>query len=515
MDAIRSNLLGSSASAFSDVTLISSDNQSIPAVRALLAARSDYFRSQFFSVYHDRDMTELQIPHSGEIIRQLVCYVYTDDCPLLHKAENAVSTRKSPKRKANEVFGEHLLPIDFVNLIELVVVGDYFGIDQLSTRAATSLGVMTRLVPSLACFVLEIAKRYPCIDVLIAEVVEEVMRVVRHSPQECFLVNDFRKGNKRQKTNRSAPVFDGGVLLLRKETLEDVLKDANLFANESYLFQVLYFWATEGEMLSTPSEDGLKGEGNKETPGKQGNASRVDRDGEEVRPAVLTCKIARQKDRTASDRWRDAKDLVKHINFEKMKPSFIRDHVETSGLLDREDILKAYQKQALKSERGRPVFDSLRGGSMWHDRQTKLEEKSETYVSRVLATPWLTEGRHEWTFCLEKDSDCTWFGVCSVRPPAEVFFADSREGWAYASRGMCTFNGKMTRKLGPVIKEGAKVRMVLNLQRGGTLSVHVDGHKPNFTAFDNMKADGQQFIPVVYLKHPAVVRLVSEKHTVW
>lgn len=545
IDAIRSNLLGSTAASFADVTLISSEGQRVPAVRALLGVRSTYFRSRFFTSYSDQTLSEIHVPHTAPILREVLTFAYTDESHLLQKAEDAVKSGRNRKRKPGDAFADHVRAKDLVNLVELIVAADYFQMNTLSIRAAQALAELVTAQPKFACLILEAASRQPAVALLTDIVVGQVNKVLRRAPHECLLVEDFRRAAKRPKGEGRRTYVDSGVLMLGESTLRDILKDEDLFTSETYLFQVLYYWGTDGEylpdlkkkdiatMLPALAADTPQGIAVGKTVQQASQAAPksvasrpsvwssppVISTGAEVvsepQPPAPTSEAPSHSASDGDTRWKQARRLVRYINMERLKPSFVRDYVELSGLVDRETILRVYQQQALEAERGRALYDSFRGGSVWHNgSKTHSEESTGGYRSRVLTTPWLRAGRHEWTFRIDRESDCTWLGVAGSVPVETQFFGSLPNGWAYATQGTCTQGGMMQKRKGPMVEEGTVIKLILNLTRGGTLTVITEETRQSFRAFADLKTHSQQFKPVIYLKRPARVTLVGEKHTV-
>lgn len=552
--AIRKDLLGSCAERFSDVALIARDNARVPAVRALLAVRSAYFRARFFAGYADEAKKELTVPQVSSVaLKEVVQYAYTDDCALLKKAAAAVkiaqlvakeetgsvnpnwkgkkknAAPQSTVKSADTVkIGMHAS--DIVNLVDLLMAADYFQMSSFAKRVSSTIVDLLHYVPSVTCVVMEAATRQRAVEMVAPQIMKAVRSVLRRAPQDCLLVEDFRRSLKRVKgvgfvnqNIQKRALIDSGVLMLRHDTLESILKDGDLFTSETYLFQVLYYWATDGLCLGSlrgkkpvvPDEKKEKNEGGSKDGEKEGNAKKRRTALGKRKAAELNVPTENATVKQEDSRWEHAKRMVKHIDLERLKPSFVRDYVEPSGLLDREGILAVYQQQALEAERGRALYDSFRGGSVWaNGTKTWTEETNGGYYSRVLGSPWLRGGRHEWTFRLEKDSDCTWLGITSVDCNEKEFFGKLRTGWAFASQGTCTQAGRMQKRVGPCIRQGKTVKMILNLTRGGTMTMVVEGNEKSFRAFSDMSKTGaKQFKPVVYLKRPARISLIAERHT--
>ncbi|CDF36167.1 unnamed protein product [Chondrus crispus] len=557
--AIRKDLLGTGAAHFSDVVLVARDGARVPAVRALLAVRSPYFRARLFANYADKSEKVLAIPEASSLaLQQIVEYAYTDGCDLVTRATAALhSVRTQPygfyptigrkRRKAApntapakppaDLASVGLGAVDIIHLIELLLAADYLQLASLAKRVTSLLVNMISEIPSVTCVVMETAGRQPALEMIAPQIMVAVWKKMRTAPHDCLLVEDFRISLRNAKghtmpaprLNRKRDA-DCGVLMLQPSTFEKILMDDDLFTSETYLLQVLYFWATDGVSLGSlrprkalvlekakPNEESNSKE-ETPSPGKKTKSLLGKRKADEVIRAPDTIPPAPEKRPPVQvadeERWKLAREMVHHIQLERLKPSFVRDYLEPSGLVDREQILTIYQQQALEAERGRALYDSFRGGSTWDNQSKILTEFSAGYKTRLLGGPWVKSGRHEWTFRIGKDSDCTWIGITGSESHPNDFFGQGRLGWAFGSQGSCTQNGMIQRRKGPSMTPGKTVKMMLNLTRGGTLTMILEGQDKSFRAFSELKkGGGRQFKPAVYLKRPAVVTLVHEKHT--
>jgi len=89
---------------FSDVTLVSGvDGERVPALRALLAVRSEFFKSLLYNDdFEEGRPLEVTVPHvEGETLRDVVEWCYTDDAQPLRRPEqgsDATSTADQLRR---------------------------------------------------------------------------------------------------------------------------------------------------------------------------------------------------------------------------------------------------------------------------------------------------------------------------------------------------------------------------------------------------------------------------------
>lgn len=758
-EAIRLNLLSEHADKFADITLVAQDGTRIPAVRALLGVRSGYFRKQFFSSA-PADPDEVAIDASGVALRETVQFAYTDDCRLLRRARHVagkalcqLALSSAVRRRASFHLSSvdeaavakpiSLEPTELTTLVEIIAMAHQLEMKMFAVVATNALAELLKAVPRATCLVLEAVSRRPKLKVLAPSVWSTLWDTLRRAPVDSLLVEDFRRAQRRAKDPRilELPVLrkgvvDAGVLMLSADSLEEVLKDDDLFATETYLFQVLYYWATcgtavsvlwdkpvprsfhatgsdesnkkiiaqvqteagnidksEGRTVSKKNGSGADGatgvrvnlsktmpddenvdktveDGKTEVPcdtkdaensrndgflkrfpqtGAEGRAKRRDlhkyanegkevgieagkehlrkkdsslqdkteilessmkaakggtenesehlkgyseakqgdvkklstsgkrladkksstksvrdekkrgslREGKEAQlsegdkngvsdtgkkrlltrsPGVSEEEKPRERKKrrrgsasSTSDgflnkklhreqlgkeaRWEKAKQLVHHINLERLKPSFLMQYVEKTGLLSREKLLHIYKQQALESERGRALYDSFRGGSTWENGSKVLEEKDDdVWHTRALTSPWIRNGRHEWTFRIEGLGKFVWIGVTATDPDEFEFFANSGTGWGYSSQGFCMQGGALYKKTGPAIADEKTVKMILNLTKNGTVTMVVEGAQKSFRAFADIKEAAPKFLPVVYHKKPSRITLVSEKH---
>lgn len=498
--AIESGLLGPRADVFSDVVLVARDGVRVPAVRALLAVRSSYFRARLYTSYEDRKHATLSVPFGSVAVREVLRFAYTDQSRLVCDAQDAAQDASIAgpagyhllaKRKRPAATGccdEDALPMqpeDICHLMELITAADYFDIPQLAERAGKAAAALVREAPELTCLMLEAVRRFPAVDIAAPDVLITAKDLLRREPDKCLLVNDCRTFARAVKRARSSDSSSGevhsvhaGVLVLGDKCLREVLEDLELYASETYLFQVLYHWATEGRCLQFLHSGGVDA-----------------------------------AEKPSNPRWSQAKNLIECINLGRVKASFIEDCVVPSGLVERHEIFAAYRQIALQAERRDLLHNKFRALARWDNKSRTITGPSKReYRAFVLDTPWITKGVHEWVFRLDKENGCSFIGFTSVLP-MEDFFGNATTGWAYGLNGLCTHASKLCKTSGPRVEPGNTFKVVLNLAKSGTMSVLVGGAKKTFVAFIGMKKETSQFVPTVYLKKPASITLLDERHS--
>lgn len=206
--------------ALSDVTLISNGATRHPAVRALLACRSPYFRNLLFGDFQESRSRDVKLDFSPDTIRDLLTFFYTDTCPLL---ERPIGGADSPEE-------ERINPlVTGQRLVELVIAADYLAIPELSRAACARLFEIFETSPEVACAVVEVAPASLALH-------DRARAVIRQRPTEALGVLDSIGGHASH----------GSVKVLSCERLSEVLSDRDIFASDAYLFKVLKFWASAG-----------------------------------------------------------------------------------------------------------------------------------------------------------------------------------------------------------------------------------------------------------------------------
>lgn len=101
----------------SDVTLVGTDGETVLAVRSILAMRSHYFKTLFFSSFQESstNMERVQLAYSSKVMKAVVEYCYTDEIKTAFEHLNFEETARS--------------------MVGLVAAGNYFQLKGLESRA--------------------------------------------------------------------------------------------------------------------------------------------------------------------------------------------------------------------------------------------------------------------------------------------------------------------------------------------------------------------------------------------
>ena len=220
-----------------------------------------------------------------------------------------------------------------------------------------------------------------------------------------------------------------------------------------------------------------------------------------------------------SDRWDEARKMAQLIDYERIKPSYLTSHVRYSGLVSEDTLFRTFENQALEAERGRALFDNLRGGSKFNNGETFVSVIEG--VSNVYLEPCVTSGRHEWTYKIRVQPESKLFVGFSLVAPSEIdeqLFCERERGWAWSNDGWTYPSSDVLKQSGyrkfamKVRKEGLRqIRVILNLCRAGTFSIEVAGEV--VCLWNDMKSvPGRKYWPCLALGDDALVELICEKH---
>lgn len=87
-DEAMQNLLTSSR--YADITLKGTDGIAVHANRCLLASRSKVFDKMLYGQFSEASTAVVELPYTGEVLKSLVSYIYTDKSELLKEGEDTV-----------------------------------------------------------------------------------------------------------------------------------------------------------------------------------------------------------------------------------------------------------------------------------------------------------------------------------------------------------------------------------------------------------------------------------------
>lgn len=198
---LRANLLGNED--LSDVLLESKlDGIRVPAVRALLAARSSVFKSLLFGGYAESTDKVVPMEMRSDIIKMVVQYIYTDEIDLENEGVDVV--------------------------IALAVGADYCGLSQLVQLCIIAAKAKIKESPAVACSFLSSVHGVPTLKPM----EDFALLTIRNSPNLALL----------GEANSPSP-----VCCLSKSSLKLVLCDEKTHAEEIVLFRALQQWLLQGQ----------------------------------------------------------------------------------------------------------------------------------------------------------------------------------------------------------------------------------------------------------------------------
>eukprot|EP00756_Hemistasia_phaeocysticola_P021659 Hpha_TRINITY_DN15786_c2_g8::TRINITY_DN15786_c2_g8_i1::g.37423::m.37423 len=439
-DPVRNALREAAGSGdMADIVLEAEDGERCPAIKALLAIRSPVFRQMFAGNFADAAESSVRVPiRSGEVVRSLIEFCYTNETELLTweswKTGHALLEEETDHLPACHV--------RLCALVALAVAGDFYSVPTLCERAVQSVRSVMKSYPKYLCFILSATREssLQCIVDLRADAFD----MLRRSPGKALL----------------------HVEVLCEGTLEQVLRDECLEADEALLFDALARWA---------------------------------------------------KTYTSERRVLEAKALAVLLDYGRMAPSFLVEVVSTSGLVAAETIQDAFQKHALYAEQQGTLSASMRW-SPWEStsgrRYFETRDSHGVELLRIQARP---PEILSWSVNVEQSCKGAWAGVAVGNINKNKWLGGQAGGWVCGSNGsVCRGNprpGDNSKKI--EFSKGDTLHFLLDLSGEGTLSLAKNNLLP-LVVFRNMcnQAADAVFVPAVSLTKPAViVYLTSHKVT--
>ena len=235
-----------------DISLIPENNggdtsiTSVPAIKAILAARSPVFRRMLYGEFREtqsnnqENVVEVKLDYSGRVLQLLVEFCFTDSLSSLESK----STSTTDSSNNNNFTLEEKSRL----LTNLSDAAHYFDIPKLELDIQEQLSNMMLEHPSLACAVLDESSKMASGDTL----AEAAFSQIRARPKAALLHWDGG-GNKDAKgfdslsiteTDTSNPKWGecGGVIALSATLLESVIFDDQSTACEFTKFKCLQKW---------------------------------------------------------------------------------------------------------------------------------------------------------------------------------------------------------------------------------------------------------------------------------
>mmetsp|Transcript_20149 Transcript_20149/g.43457 ORF Transcript_20149/g.43457 Transcript_20149/m.43457 type:complete len:448 (+) Transcript_20149:118-1461(+) len=216
---------------FHDLTLVGNDGVQVSCVRNVIAARCKYFKRMLYGSFNEASSKIVKLDQSGEVLRNIVTYLHTNEVRLLTLQTKEESNSKSKNstddnHKKLAANFKHLqlaaIPNQFENLAELYDAAIFFDLPSLSKKIQETMQKILQEHPEASFLALSLS--------VPKEVGEKAWENVR-----------FNKGGILQMKRL--------VQTLCKSIIELVLKDAKHTNLEYDLFKLLQLWAQGNDEL--------------------------------------------------------------------------------------------------------------------------------------------------------------------------------------------------------------------------------------------------------------------------
>eukprot|EP00567_Pseudictyota_dubia_P011243 CAMPEP_0197438194 /NCGR_PEP_ID=MMETSP1175-20131217/5260_1 /TAXON_ID=1003142 /ORGANISM="Triceratium dubium, Strain CCMP147" /LENGTH=413 /DNA_ID=CAMNT_0042967875 /DNA_START=70 /DNA_END=1307 /DNA_ORIENTATION=+ len=275
-----------------DIYLEGNDGVRVPAIRAMLAARSDVFRKMLYGDFREaKNPVVLLEAYSGAVLRCVVEFCYSDEIDVM----------------AEDVDSDEVTRM----LVGVAAASHYLELRSLEAKILDIFATIKSLLlgdeyAPMACSMLDEAIQFGPPTKYLAEI---AMCVIRTKP-------DLALVPPAEKTRSKC----AGLFSLSAPALELVLKDEYICSPELFMFECLVTWAKGGDG-DVHSEQG---------------AEETD-----------SCKVFPRR----TERAGIAASLVPLIDLSRIAPTDLGGAVADSGLVSHELLHAAFRDQALKWER--------------------------------------------------------------------------------------------------------------------------------------------------------------------
>ena len=318
---VRQKLLDSPQRSLTDVTLATSDGERLHSVRFILMLRSEYFETMFSSGFKESQSNEVHVQLPASILRNVLEYMYTDDCHAMRQLPRKVQTTEEVTAymdyfKSIRYFrNSNMSPSscgDFLGnvytVIKLLRAADYLVFPRLFDHSYRLLVQCVISYPFLFCTVWEaLWGKDGCRSELPNR--DHAMCILLKYQYKFVVFGRSRSdsGHTSKANGYDEEIESGfGINLLSFESLKLILQqledcddlDRGIY---QYYFIMLQIWVSLGDDPET--------------------------------------------------RTKQARSLIKHFKFSSMESSFIVESVDTSNLLsDKEmrDIYRSAMKRGME-----------------------------------------------------------------------------------------------------------------------------------------------------------------------
>lgn len=374
----------------------------VPAVKAILAARSPVFRRMLYGEFRETqtagaEKVEVKLDYSGRVLQLLVEFIFTDQLASL----NVGSSASAGGADGNSCTLEEKSRL----LTNLSGAAHYFDIPKLENDIKVKLDAMMLEHPSLACAILDESSKMVSGEELVLIAMERVRArpkaallhwnnglptLAGPSAAACPTFASVAVGNGTGVAAASSSENKGGVTALNASLLEQVVFDDQSTASELTKFLCLKKWV-EGckhlvsaedidlprkmtdsdEIISTrtPSKPTRKSVGSSDdtTAAHQSDVTNPPSPPPKTPSPELSIDSQRQQ------RLAIAKHLAEKLDLSLIPASDLSTIITDSKLISTHSLFQAYRLQALNAERTKSkVFVEAAG----------LAEVNGTYIQR-------------------------------------------------------------------------------------------------------------------------------------
>lgn len=188
----------------------------VPAIKAILAYRSQVFRRMFFGEFSERSKAQVKLGYDLTTLRALVEFCFTNDITVLHKLKKGVLARA---------------------YLRLAAAAHYFDILDLEDKVCQNLWALMEKSPDVACVVLE----ETCIaETTSVNLSDYAIRIISSRPEKALLAGEGK-----------------GVLSLGHKAIACALFDEKTkhTTSEMFKFRCLQLWSEVPSSIDASTQD--------------------------------------------------------------------------------------------------------------------------------------------------------------------------------------------------------------------------------------------------------------------
>jgi hypothetical protein len=311
---------------YSDVELVATDGERIPAHRNILAARSKVFGTLLFGNFAESSSSTVQMGYEGGILRKIVKYCYTDKVSLPDASESAESSS-----------------FDTQQVLRLVDAADYFNLPGLVTQISEWSMTQMKNDFEMQWQVLVYCDENPTSSVYQTGMYKAAIQTVQQEYGKILQRSD--------EIPRLSPEF-----------LERILACRSAVPDEIDRFYFIRMWCSGGSQAGSAKDSDVPVTQNGDSASTKGtNSSEEAGTPQEESARIIAPPQKRQK--TGQDNETQSEEerrnvacalIRRHVRLASIKLQHLQEEVEPSGLVTADGLLEAYKSHAIWAEMGAP-----------------------------------------------------------------------------------------------------------------------------------------------------------------